>query len=97
MRFVRYMVVWAVVLGADGALAEGDAERGKLLYGNHCISCHDSVVHVRDARKADSRTLLRGWVTRWQETLKLPWAERDREDVAEYLNQTYYHFPDPNQ
>ena len=31
-----------------------EADRGRLLYENHCTTCHTSVAHIRAGRKAPS-------------------------------------------
>lgn len=69
-----------------------DAERGRLLYENHCTVCHTSVVHVREQRKATSRDDLQAWIRRWQQQLDLQWGDTDVNDVMEYLNDRYYGF-----
>jgi hypothetical protein len=67
-------------------------ERGRLLYENHCRSCHESNVHIRQTQAAKSLKALRAEVVRWQEALALQWNGEDVGDVAEYLNRTWYHF-----
>ena len=69
------------------------AERGRLLYENHCISCHVSTVHVREQRKSKSQAELRAWILRWSGELKLNWTEDELADVYQYLNNRYYKFP----
>lgn len=71
---------------------EGDANRGRLLYENHCKSCHTSEAHVRENRKARSLTDLHGWVGRWQGVQALNWTNEDIRDVATWL---YLRFYDP--
>ncbi len=68
------------------------APRGRQLYENHCIACHDSVVHVRNARKAKNLAALRGWVVRWSGELELKWGDSEVTDVVMYLNEQFYHF-----
>ena len=73
-----------------GNARAADAERGKLLYENHCRVCHTSVVHVREDRKARSREEIRTWVQRWRKELGLQWGSAEIDDVIEYLNNRYY-------
>jgi len=82
----------AVVLLLATAQTRADAERGRLLYENHCTVCHTSVVHVREQRKAASREDLQAWIRRWQQQLDLQWENNDVDDVTEYLNDSYYGF-----
>ncbi len=64
--------------------------RGQLLYENHCQSCHTSVLHVRETRRARSLKDLEHWVRRWSDELKLPWSADEISDVVDYLNRRYY-------
>ena len=83
----------SALLCATAARAqEGDANRGRLLYENHCRGCHTSEAHVRENRKARSLTDLRGWVGRWQGVQGLNWTNQDIRDVATWL---YLRFYDP--
>lgn len=72
--------------------APADSERGRLLYENHCRSCHESNVHIRQTQAAKSLKALRAEVVRWQEALALHWSGEDVGDVAEYLNRAWYHY-----
>ena len=67
-------------------------ERGRLLYENHCRSCHESNVHIRQTQAAKSLKAVRTEVVRWQGVLALQWNGEDVGDVAEYLNATWYHY-----
>lgn len=87
---VTFIVV-TVLFAADDATA-ADAERGRLLYENHCTVCHTSVVHIRDRRKATSRDDIQMWVRRWQQHLGLQWDTVEVDDVAEFLNVRFYGF-----
>lgn len=82
----------AVLQQIPAAAQSADAERGRLLYENHCTVCHESVVHVRDDRKVDSRAALLGYVARWQDYLGLGWSAEEMNDVRAYLNEQYYGF-----
>lgn len=79
-----------VLLFWIGAARAGDAERGRLLYENHCTVCHTSVVHIREDRRATSREEIRNWIDRWQKELGLQWTSAEIDDVLEYLNDRYY-------
>ena len=80
------LVLWCAPL-----LAAGD--RGRLLYENHCQSCHTSTVHVREARKARTPAELRAYIARWSAELKLVWSEEEQSEVYHYLNNRYYKLP----
>lgn len=66
--------------------------RGQLLYENHCMSCHESSVHVRARTHAKSLPELRAWVLRWKEYLQLRWGREEVDDVVNHLNSQYYKF-----
>ena len=70
-----------------------DAERGRLLYENHCTVCHTSTVHIRDQRKSKSPAEMRNWILRWSGELKLNWSKDELADVYQHLNDRYYKFP----
>jgi mono/diheme cytochrome c family protein len=67
--------------------------RGQLLYENHCTSCHESTLHVREQRRAKSLADLRGWAIHWSNHLRLDWGSEEVDDVVRYLNGRYYGLP----
>jgi mono/diheme cytochrome c family protein len=69
-----------------------DAERGRLLYENHCLSCHESNVHIRETQAARSLAAVRAAIERWQAVGNLGWGTEEVADVAAYLNATWYHY-----
>jgi hypothetical protein len=50
-------------------------------------------VHWREKKLATNWFALLMQVNRWQKNLSLEWNDSDVNDVAAYLNATYYHFP----
>lgn len=84
------VAVAAVSLLAAGDTRAADAQRGRLLYQNHCTVCHTSVVHVRERRKAKTREDIQSWIRRWQAELGLSWGSDEVDDVTEFLNDRYY-------
>ena len=82
------------MLLSGGHTMAADANRGQLLYENHCMVCHTSIVHVRERRKAGTREEIKAWILRWQEQLGLNWQTREVDDVAEFLNQRFYRLDD---
>lgn len=77
------------------AQAPTSPARGELLYGTHCVSCHDAEVHWRDRRLAKDWESLRAQVRRWQANAGLRWSDEEIRDVTRYLNGRYYHFAPP--
>ena len=72
-----------------GALQAKDP-RGRLLYENHCMGCHESVIHVRDRRLAKTMAEVQAQVVRWSDYLNLRWNREDIGEVTRYLNDRYY-------
>lgn len=68
------------------------AARGQLLYENHCMSCHDSMIRIRTRQQVGSLSGLRKQVSRWARHLQLRWSSEDLNDVVAYLNRQYYQF-----
>ncbi len=69
--------------------------RGELLYATHCKACHTSEIHWREKRLATGWNSLRAQVRRWQANAALGWSNDDIAAVTRYLNDTFYHFPEP--
>jgi len=72
-----------------------DVLRGGELYGTYCIACHTAQVHWRDKRIVQSWDDLRYQVARWQKIAGQSWSREDIDDVAAYLNRTFYEVPCP--
>jgi hypothetical protein len=66
--------------------------RGQLLYENHCMACHESIVHIRTRQQVQSLSELQAQVRRWAEYLQLHWGKQEVEDVVDYLDHQYYQF-----
>ncbi|MGD9385825.1 MAG: hypothetical protein PVF28_04665 [Thioalkalispiraceae bacterium] len=66
--------------------------RGQLLYEHHCLKCHESNVHIRNANKAKNIGEVQTWVTRWQAHEKLDWDSHAIDAVTNYLVKRYYKF-----
>lgn len=67
--------------------------RGQALYETHCIACHDAQIHWRDARRANDWDSLKREVRRWAAASAQSWSEADVVQVARYLNDTFYRYP----
>jgi len=80
-------------LGAE-SMPPRDASRGELLYSTHCLACHSAQVHWRDKRLAKDRAGVQAQVRRWTGVVKAGWSDQDINEVARYLNERYYRYPD---
>ncbi len=75
--------------------AAASAERGELLYQTHCHACHGPEMHQRNRKIATDWGTLLAQVRRWESNIDLQWSQEEITDVAHYLNQRYYGFPEP--
>jgi Raf kinase inhibitor-like YbhB/YbcL family protein len=89
--FVRILL--SMLIGCATGLAwptPVSLERGRLLYENQCLACHESQVHIRKNHKMHNPDDVHREVIRWAEELQLSWQASEIEDVAAYLYQRYY-------
>jgi hypothetical protein len=59
------------------------------------VPLHRTQMHWRDKRQVVDWPSLRAQVRLWQATGLLAWDEADIDQVARYLNDTYYRYPNP--
>lgn len=85
----------ALLLAGPVAAQTTAADRGALLYETHCIACHGTQMHWRDAKAARDWNGLKAQVRRWQAQVGLGWNDGDIDAVAAHLNQRYYRFARP--
>jgi cytochrome c5 len=92
MKIEAIIVAFAVGTSCALPAAAQDAERGRLLYEAHCLSCHYERIHKRDPAKSlvRSHAQLRLEVAQRAALLKTRLAIEDLDDIAEYLNRSYY-------
>ena len=69
---------------------------GRMLYENHCTSCHESQVHIRERRKATNYRELGHLVNQRADWLNLGWTELEKQEVMKYLNERYYRYITPD-
>jgi mono/diheme cytochrome c family protein len=69
-----------------------DAERGRLLYDTHCLSCHYERIHKRDPARSriHSYTALQIEVAERGMQAGRPFTREELDDIVEYLNRTHY-------
>lgn len=77
-----------------GHLPVPPVSRGQMLYENHCLGCHESVLFIRERRDVKTLPDLRKEVARWAAEAKAPWRETEIEEVVRYLNRAYYRLPE---
>ena len=64
--------------------------RGRMLYENHCTSCRESTVHVREKHKARTLQDIEVQVRRWAHEQQLGWSEEEIVAVRQFLQLQYY-------
>jgi mono/diheme cytochrome c family protein len=74
------------------AAAAQDAEHGRLLYQTYCGGCHYERVHDRLRSEVKDLSDLRDMVARWAPQTKRSFTLDEREDIAQYLNESHYRF-----
>ena len=88
---MKQSLVLAMLLAtSSGTIA--DAQRGQQLHDEHCMKCHDTGVYTRENRRITNQETLLKQVRRCELNLGLRWFDKDINDVAEYLNQSFYNF-----
>jgi hypothetical protein len=93
-RIVAALAAAALLLAPMAATA-ADLSRGRALYELRCQGCHAESVHARAKREARDFEAVRRWVERWNASLQLRWEAQEVDDVAFYLNDTFYRYPCP--
>jgi len=88
----RLLLAAALALSLSCLAAE---PRGRDLYELRCHGCHAESVHARTRRVAKSFEDVRGWVVRWNKTLRLAWSDEEIDEVTLHLNTRYYRFACP--
>lgn len=82
-------------MAISSAVSAQSPSRGELLYTTHCGACHSAQMHWREKKLAITWDTLKAQVQRWQGVAQLGWGEAEVVDVARYLNETIYRYPEP--
>jgi Raf kinase inhibitor-like YbhB/YbcL family protein len=83
-------VILFIVFTASASAGSPAFERGRMLYENHCLACHESTVHIRANNKAHSQPEVLFQVARWAGDLQLGWQGDEIGDVSHYLYRRFY-------
>lgn len=94
-----FHLVLFCTLASLGQTADADVERGMALHEANCISCHASrygndgtEMYTRPNHRIKDPAGLRKQVNFCKDNLGLTWFDDEVDDVAEYLNKTFYQF-----
>jgi mono/diheme cytochrome c family protein len=98
MRFLSLTIVTLALFGTGIANAT-DLKRGGDLHQKNCVACHVKLVggdgtalFTRADRRVQSFAALQTQVRRCKDNLGLTWFDEEVDDVAAYLNKSYYKF-----
>ncbi|QJR14182.1 cytochrome c [Usitatibacter palustris] len=92
---IALAIAGMILLFATRTASAAEPLRGQALYESRCTSCHEKSVHGRVKREAKDFNAVRAWVERWNASLALRWDGEEVDDVAAFLNNTYYRYPCP--
>ena len=94
-QMVQTLLLAALECAGAAAFSQSPAPvgRGELLYSTHCQECHTKQMHWRNDRRALDWDGLKAQVRRWQVNSGLGWSDADIAEVARYLNNTIYQYP----
>lgn len=92
MKTYSVMSIAVCLLAATSSLPAANLDNGKTLVQGNCTKCHDERVYTRPDRRVTTLEGLNQQVGRCEQALGLKWFDDDIDNVAAYLNQTYYHF-----
>ena len=67
-------------------------DRGRMLYENHCVVCHESTVHIRAKREVKKFSDIERYARRFSKLAGVEWSDDELVMVVNYLNRKYYKF-----
>ena len=91
MKTLSMMGITLFLLAATPSLPAANLDNGKKLVDGNCTKCHDERVYTRPDRRVTTLDGLNKQVRRCEQSLGLKWFDEEIDDVAAYLNETYYH------
>lgn len=87
-------LIFLLILFGASPVVLADADKGKKLHDEHCTKCHGSEVYTRQDRFIKNQEALAKQVKRCQLNVGAQWFDEDASNVVNYLNQSFYHFPE---
>ena len=90
---MKAWIVFPALLMLGVPLAQAaDARQGQALYQANCTGCHDTSIHTRPNSIIHSLDGLEKRVQFCETGNRLQWSAAQIEDVAAYLNESFYKF-----
>ncbi len=81
------------LLSAATINAHAETHPGKVLIDKECQKCHDNSIYSRPNSIIGSFSQLETRVAFCENASGHSWNDKQRQDVIDYLNSTYYQFP----
>jgi len=92
MNILSTLLLAATLTAASSLSMAADINHGKSLHQANCTSCHDDSIYTRKDRRINTRGALDLQIRHCEQALSLQWFDEDVDDVAAYLNDSYYKF-----
>lgn len=100
MKYIPILLALCALPAQAASFAQGDATRGKQLFARYeCSNCHEarvggdgSAIFTRPDRRVRSADDLIVQMERCSGAIGKKLSIQEKQDLAAYLNQTYYHF-----
>ena len=96
MRAASIVVLLTITLAVGLPARATDPVRGKRLHDNACVFCHDTSMYSRSEGKVRSFEALREEVRVWAGEAMPEWGQNEVDDIARYLNDTFFQFSCPD-
>ena len=90
--FVLFPIIAVLSVSAQAATLSGDAAKGKKFHESHCTSCHNDSVYKRTDHKVKNLAGLTEQIRNCEHMTDVTPGKTQVNDVAKYLNETYYKF-----
>jgi hypothetical protein len=82
----------AVAIFVSGPVLAENFQRGQELFENQCGMCHNNSVFLNKNHKVTTLSALRERIASWATHTGSEWGNSELDDVAYYLNKSFYHF-----
>ncbi|MGB1801148.1 MAG: c-type cytochrome [Gammaproteobacteria bacterium] len=87
-KLIKLLVLFSLSFSAQAV----DIENGKKLHNEGCVRCHDETMYTREDRAINNFDELHKRIRNCEIMTDMTWFDEEIDDVAAYLNQTYYRF-----
>lgn len=93
MKYAVALILAAILAPLHAAPFEkGDPKVGKGLHDKSCLTCHDTSMYTRATRTVKTPAQLAARISGCNANTGTGWFPEEEQNVAAYLNQSFYHF-----